>query len=104
VSNNVNFSTLDNKVSQMHSVFFFRKNLEQNFRMTFVCMFVGETKSAYKNLVRELSGINHFGNLGVNGMIILKFILQKQGVWTWAGVIWLRIRIMYCDHFLKQHY
>jgi hypothetical protein len=34
---------------------------------------------------------NCLGNLGIDGRIILKWILSKQGVMVWTGFTWLRI-------------
>jgi hypothetical protein len=33
----------------------------------------------------------HLDDLGVNGKIILKWIIRKQGGRTWIGLIWVRI-------------
>jgi hypothetical protein len=40
--------------------------------------------------VEKLKERDHLGDLGVDGSIILTFIL-KTGLRTWAGFIWLRI-------------
>jgi hypothetical protein len=36
-------------------------------------------------------GRDHVRDLGVDGRIILKWILKKCGVKVWTGLIWLRI-------------
>jgi len=39
----------------------------------------------------NLKGRDHAEDLDVNGKIILKWILGKQGGKVWTGCIWLRI-------------
>jgi hypothetical protein len=38
-----------------------------------------------------LKGIDHLEDLGIDGKIILKLILRKQGGKVWTGFVWLRI-------------
>jgi hypothetical protein len=38
-----------------------------------------------------LKGRDHSDNVGVDGKIILKWILGDWGVKVWTGFIWLRI-------------
>jgi hypothetical protein len=46
----------------------------------------------YKRFCSEsLKGRDHSENLGVDGMIILEWILQKYDGNLWTGFIWLRI-------------
>jgi hypothetical protein len=33
---------------------------------------------------------DHLGDIGMEGRIILKSILKRQGVKIWTGVMWLR--------------
>jgi hypothetical protein len=40
---------------------------------------------------KNLNGREHFGDLGVDGKIILKWILGKQGGNVWIGCVWIRI-------------
>jgi hypothetical protein len=42
-------------------------------------------------LVRKPEGKNHSEDLGVNGKILLRWILEKQDGKTWNGFTWLRI-------------
>jgi hypothetical protein len=42
-------------------------------------------QSELENLTRQK---NHLGNIGVDGNIILKYILKKYGVKLWAGFMW----------------
>jgi hypothetical protein len=34
---------------------------------------------------------DHWGYRGVNGRIILRWVLRKWDVWEWTGLSWLRI-------------
>jgi hypothetical protein len=47
---------------------------------------VGEMRNAYKILVGNLNEKDHSENLGVDGKIVLEWILRK----VWVGFIWLR--------------
>jgi hypothetical protein len=44
-----------------------------------------------KSWLENLTGRNHSDDLGVNGRIILEWILEKQGGKLRIGFIWLRI-------------
>jgi hypothetical protein len=47
-------------------------------------------RGVYRVLAGKPEGKNHFEDLGVDGRIILRWILRKfEGAWT--GLIWLRI-------------
>jgi hypothetical protein len=39
-----------------------------------------------------VKGRDHLGDLGVNGRIILKYMLKMSDLLVWAGLNWLRIR------------
>ena len=39
---------------------------------------------------RDRGEKNHFGDPGVDGRIILKWIFRRWGVMAWTGSIWLR--------------
>jgi hypothetical protein len=52
---------------------------------------MGEIRNAYK-IVRKPEGERPLKNLGVDGRILLEWILGKQGGKVWTGHIWLRIR------------
>jgi hypothetical protein len=39
-----------------------------------------------------LNGRHHSKDISIDGMIILKLILKKEGGRVWTGLIWLRIR------------
>jgi hypothetical protein len=55
------------------------------------CSTQGAIRNAYKSLVGKPEGKNHSEDLGVDGSIILKFILGKKCERVWPGFIWLRI-------------
>ena len=46
---------------------------------------------AHTVLVGRPKGKNHMEDLGIDGRIILRWILKKWDVEAWAGLIWLRI-------------
>jgi len=52
---------------------------------------MGEIINAYRILVGKLEWRNSLEDLGVDGRIILEWILGKWGVWMWTGFIWLGI-------------
>jgi hypothetical protein len=52
---------------------------------------MGEMKNAYKMLFGKPEGKRPLKGLGVNGRIILKQNLWKQGLGVWILFIWLRI-------------
>jgi len=41
--------------------------------------------------LENMKGRHNSENLGIDGRIILEWILEKQGGKVWAGYIWLRI-------------
>jgi hypothetical protein len=41
--------------------------------------------------MESLKGRGHLEDLGIEEMIILKFILRNWGLRVWIGFIWLRI-------------
>jgi hypothetical protein len=45
-------------------------------------------RNAYKILVGKSEGKRPLGNIGVDGRIILDWMLGK---WSWTGFTWLRI-------------
>jgi len=51
----------------------------------------GETRSAYKILVGSPKRRDHSKNLGIEGKIILKWMLGKEGGKMRTGYMWLRI-------------
>jgi len=42
---------------------------------------------------QNLKGINHSEDLGIDGKIILEWIVGKQGGKVWPGFIWLKVGI-----------
>jgi hypothetical protein len=53
------------------------------------CM--GEMRNAYNILVGKSEGKRPLGRLGIDGKIILEWILGIYGEWVWTGFTWLRI-------------
>jgi hypothetical protein len=53
---------------------------------------MGAIRNTHSIVVGKLVGKNHSEGLGVDGKIILEWILWKYGVKLWTGCIWLRIR------------
>jgi hypothetical protein len=52
---------------------------------------MGEMRGVYRVLVRKPGRNSHFGDPGVDGRIILRWIFRKWDVGVWTGSIWLRI-------------
>jgi hypothetical protein len=53
---------------------------------------MGEACSAYKGQEREnLRKRYHFGDPGVDGRIISRWIFRKRDVEAWTGSSWLRV-------------
>ena len=52
---------------------------------------MGERRGVYRVLVGKPEGKNHLGDPGIDGKIILRWILRKYDVVVWTGSIWLRI-------------
>jgi hypothetical protein len=53
---------------------------------------MGEKRGVCRVLVRKPEGKDGLGDPGVNGRIILRWILMKLDVGVWTGSTWLRIR------------
>jgi hypothetical protein len=52
---------------------------------------MGEIRNAYNTLVGKPEGKNHLEDLGIDGKIILEWVLMIYGGVVWNGCIWLRI-------------
>ena len=52
---------------------------------------MGDKRGVYTDSTDRSEGKNHLENLGVDGRIILNWILKKQECQAWSGFIWLRI-------------
>jgi len=52
---------------------------------------VGERRDVYRVLVGKPEGKIHLGDPGVDGRMILRWILRKWYVGVWTGSSWLRI-------------
>ena len=52
---------------------------------------MGEEKGVYRVLVGKPEGRNHWGDLGVDGRIILGWISSRRNVGVWTGLGWPRI-------------
>jgi len=53
---------------------------------------MGEERGVYMVLVRKPEGENQWGDLGVDGWIILGRISRRWDVVMWTGLGWPRIR------------
>jgi hypothetical protein len=51
---------------------------------------MGDTRNAYKIFVKKSEWKNRLGRLGLDGKIILKWILHKSIRKIWIGYVWLR--------------
>jgi len=52
---------------------------------------MGEERGVYRVLVGKSEGKNHWGDLGVDGWIILGWISRRWDVGIWTGLGWPRI-------------
>ena len=52
---------------------------------------IGEERAVYRVLVGKPEGRNHWGDLGVDGWIILGWIYRWWDVGIWTGLGWPRI-------------
>jgi len=52
---------------------------------------IGEERGVYRVLVRKPEGKNYWGDLGVDGWIILGWISRRWDVVMWPGLGWPRI-------------
>jgi len=52
---------------------------------------VGEGRGVYGVLVGKPGERDHWGDLGVEGRIILRWIFRKWDVGVWTGSSWFRI-------------
>jgi len=52
---------------------------------------MGEERGAYRVLVGKPEGKNNWGDLGVDGWIILGWISRRWDVGIWTGLGWPRI-------------
>ena len=46
----------------------------------------------YRDLVGKPEGTDHWGDLGVDGWIILRWLCRRGDVGIWTGLGWPRIR------------
>jgi hypothetical protein len=54
------------------------------------CGIYGEKSSTKRFFLENLEEIDHLGNLGINGNIILEWIRKKYSGKGWIGLVWLR--------------
>jgi len=52
---------------------------------------MGEGRGVYRFLVGKPEGKDHWGDLDIDGKIILRWIFRKWDVLVWTGSSWLRI-------------
>jgi hypothetical protein len=53
---------------------------------------MGDGRDVYRVLMGKPAGNDHWGDQGVDGRIILRWIFRKWDVWVWTGLSWLRIQ------------
>jgi len=66
--------------------------------MSGACSTNGEVWNAYRILVGKSEGMKQLGRPGIDGRLILKGFIRKQGVRVWIGFIWLKLG--YCGGLL----
>ena len=59
--------------------------------MGWACGAYGRGEGVYRVLVGKQEGRRHWGDLGVDGRIILGWISRMWDVGIWTGLGWLRI-------------
>ena len=59
--------------------------------MGWACGALGEERGAYRVLVGKPEGRDRWGNLGVDGWIILGWMSRRWDVGMWTGLGWPRI-------------
>jgi hypothetical protein len=52
---------------------------------------IGDGRAVYRVLVGKLRERRHWGDPGVDGRIILRWIFKKYDMRVWTGFSWLRI-------------
>ena len=52
---------------------------------------MGERRGVYKVLAGKPEGMEHLGDPGLDGRIILRWIFRKWDVEVWTGSSWVRI-------------
>jgi len=59
--------------------------------MGWACGAYGRGEGVYRVLVGKPEGRNQWGDLGIDGWIILGWISRRWDVGIWTGLGWLRI-------------
>jgi hypothetical protein len=52
---------------------------------------MGERRGVYRVMMGKPEGKNHWGDPGVDGKIILRWLFRKWDEGEWTGSIWLKI-------------
>ena len=52
---------------------------------------MGEGRGMYRVWVGKPEGKGHWGDLDIDGRIILRWIFRKWDVGVWTGLRWLRV-------------
>ena len=68
-----------------------RRRWVDNIRMDLHVAHMGEERGVYRVLLGRPEGRNHWGDLGVDGWIILGWICRRWDVGIWTGLGWPRI-------------
>ena len=77
--------------SEHHVEFFNVKSGSRRMRWAGHVARMGEERGTYRVLVGKPEGKNHWGDLGVDGWIILGWISRRWNVGMWTGLGWPRI-------------
>jgi hypothetical protein len=70
----------------------FSSHIERN-EMGGACSAVGEGRGVYRVCWGNLMERDHWGDPGLDGRIVLRWILRKWDVGVWTGLSWFRIGI-----------